>query len=614
MRRRALFTVLAALCGCSDDTPGLHLDVRVPSAVTADTGICPQPGGDHLPIGPGQVTVVRLTALAPGNPSRFICDYMIPVQSGGNTQEILIPDQSPTVDILLDAFGDIPQGGTVRPLLYQGEQHGVVAAGGSAEVLLLRPLSFGCLPVHLGKPRAFHSATALPDGSVLIAGGVTGFSDVTRQQLAATETIEIYDPHLRAFFSPTDRRMQKTPRAFHRALLLPPSSDGKYIVMLVGGVQPMLGDAANAVAGLRRGAEPLRVMPLDTALPAGVEILVYDPAARTIDDSAVATTGFASRMFPAVSTEPGVLAGLAAAGGIKKAGATFDPTQAVLSIDQADKNTGTLLPGGAMANLVEQRVGATLTTLDASHALVFGGDMSQVAPNENAHAAEHVAGIGSGSVTSTLLTVPMTSSVVATAFHTAHLLDDGSVGVIGGFLVQGGVAINTNDAAPLQRVKPDATGNLTTITVPAGGFIGVGYHASTLAPDANALLVSGGSPAMSATGCGLLCSSQNAYLIDKTAFQVRSTHKLEVGRYGHQQSLLADGTVLVTGGLRFDPAKNDAPGLLLDSVEVFNPHDAMFDRVNLAPLLLMRPPGAALGDADPAKRCLTRDQYNKMHQ
>ena len=581
--------------------------------MTADNGICPSPGGDHLPIGPGQVTGVRLTAIAPGNPPRFLCDYMIPVQSG-NTQEILIPDQSPVVDILLDAFGDVPSGGTVRPLLYQGEQHGVVSAGGSAEVLMLRPLTFGCLPVHMGKPRVFHSATALADGSVLIAGGLTTFSDVTRQQLAADASIEIYDPHTRSFFAPNDRRQQKTPRAFHQAIALPAQSDGKFIVMLIGGVQPMLGDATNAVAGLRRGAEPLRVMPLDTALPAGIEILVYDPAARTIDDSAIATTGFTSRMFPAVSTEPGVLAGLAIAGGIKKAGSTFDPGNAALSIDQADKNTGTLLPAGTMASLSEQRVGATLTTLDANRALVFGGDMSQVAPNESAHAAEVVNGIGTGSVTSTPLTVPMTASVLATAFHTSVLLDDGSVGIIGGFLVQGGVAINTNDAAPLQRVKPDALGNLTTVTVPAGGFIGVGYHASTLVPEATALLVSGGSPAMSTMGCGLLCSTQDAYLIDKTSFQVRSTHKLAVGRYGHQQSLLADGTVLVTGGMRLQPGKNDAPGLLLDSVEVFNPHDAMFDRINLAPFSLARPAGVALGDADAAKRCLTRDVYNKMHQ
>src|SRR5215471_4708519 len=208
-----------ALAGCSDDTSGLKLDVRVPSGVTPDTAmpaaICPNPGGDHLPIGAGQVTVVRMTALAPGNPPRFICDYSIPVTGGGNTQELLIPDQSPVVDILLDAFGDVPNGGTVRPLLYQGEQRGVAVSGGNAEVLMLRPLSFGCLPAHLGKPRAFHSATALPDGSVLVAGGVTSFSDVTRQQLAATESIEVYDPHARTFYAPVDRRAQKTPRAFH---------------------------------------------------------------------------------------------------------------------------------------------------------------------------------------------------------------------------------------------------------------------------------------------------------------------------------------------------------------------------------------------------------------
>jgi hypothetical protein len=591
--------------------------VRIPSAVTPDTaqpaGICPSPGGDHLPIGPDQVTAVRLTALAPGDPPRFVCDYMIPVTGGGNTQEILIPDQSPRVDILLDAFGDVAAGETTRPLLYQGEQRGVVAAGGSAEVLLLRPLAFGCLPAHLNHARAFHSATALPDGSVLVAGGVTGFSDATRQQLAATEAIEVYDPRTRTFFVPQDRRPQKIPRAFHQAIALPSATDGKFHIMLIGGITPAEGDASLSVAGLRRAAEPLRVMPLDQALPAGVEMVVFDPVARTIDSLAAETAGFAPRMFAAVTTEPGMLADLAIAGGIKKSGATFDPANAALSIDQADRNSGTLLSGGAMAALSEQRVGGSLTPLSATDALVFGGDMSAPATMEAAHSAEKLGGIGTASVTSTALLVPTTTSVVPTAFHTATLLSDGSVAIIGGFQVQAGVAINTNDAAALQRIKPDAMNNLTATAVPLGGFVGVGYHATLAVPDANALLVSGGSPAMSSQSCGLFCSSQGAYLIDWTSMMIRSMHTLAVGRYGHEQSLLADGTVLVTGGMRRQPDKNDMSALLLDSVEVFNPHDASFDRVNLAPLGLMRPAGSALGDMDPTKRCLTRAEYKKTH-
>ena len=71
-------------------------------------------------------------------------------------------------------------------------------------------------------PRAGHTATLLPDGKVLVTGG---FTDST---LVGTDTAEIYDP-AKASFLATNKPMV-VGRWAHTATLLP---DGT--VLLVGG-------------------------------------------------------------------------------------------------------------------------------------------------------------------------------------------------------------------------------------------------------------------------------------------------------------------------------------------------------------------------------------------
>lgn len=91
------------------------------------------------------------------------------------------------------------------------------------------------VPDDLAQPRAFHTATLLQNGRVLIVGG---WRDNVFTPIATTE---IYDPATRTFSTTADL----TPaRAFHSATLL--ETDGS--VLVVGGYEAHPADATNRVA------------------------------------------------------------------------------------------------------------------------------------------------------------------------------------------------------------------------------------------------------------------------------------------------------------------------------------------------------------------------------
>jgi hypothetical protein len=87
-------------------------------------------------------------------------------------------------------------------------------------------------------PRSLHTATLLPDGRVLIAGGFKGF---VNQTYDATATAELYDPDTGIF---TPAGQMSVPRSSHTATLL---NSGK--VLIAGGVEGSTAELYDPVTG-----------------------------------------------------------------------------------------------------------------------------------------------------------------------------------------------------------------------------------------------------------------------------------------------------------------------------------------------------------------------------
>jgi N-acetylneuraminic acid mutarotase len=80
-----------------------------------------------------------------------------------------------------------------------------------------------------GKPRYLHSATALQDGRILVAGGYHVNEALrTQNRVLPSNSVQIYDPGSDSWF---DAAPMKTARARHASVLL---SDGR--VAVLGGV------------------------------------------------------------------------------------------------------------------------------------------------------------------------------------------------------------------------------------------------------------------------------------------------------------------------------------------------------------------------------------------
>ena len=175
------------------------------------------------------------------------------------------------------------------------------------------------------------------------------------------------------------------------------------------------------------------------------------------------------------------------------------------------------------------RIGHTATLLRDGTVLVLGGydgevpRIEDVAPVPLATAELFDPASGSWSATA--------SMSKARAMHTATLLPDGSVLVVGG----GG------EAEPMEGPPRSATaelydpssGNWTatgTMTEPRGNF------SATLLPDGTVLVV-GGSP-----------NYREAELYDPSKGTWAATGSMAEGRMAHSATLLLDGTVLVAGG------------------------------------------------------------------
>jgi N-acetylneuraminic acid mutarotase len=354
-------------------------------------------------------------------------------------------------------------------------------------------------------PRAGHSATALPDGRVLVAGG----NGVIDGQAEHFSSAELYDPAT-GMWSPTGSMSMS--RHLHAAILLP---DGRVLV----------------------AGSP------DTFPTASTEL--YDPA--TGQWSLTGAMGEPRRSPRATLLRDGRVL---VVGGTSSAGAPLD------SAEIYDPSTGVWSPTGSMA---EARHLHTATLLGDGRVLVTGGDSataelydpatgtwSSASSMSTARQSHRAILLPNGTVLvagstrppsvppedsaeiynpETDTWVPTDSLAAGRGGFTATLLPFGSVLVTGGWG-------DTPSMDSAELYSP-------TDWAPAGNMAEGRYlHTATLLHDGR-VLVAGGNMSGTAETFNFSVLFPEDWL---------PTYPLNIARYGHTATPLLDGRVLVAGG------------------------------------------------------------------
>jgi hypothetical protein len=335
--------------------------------------------------------------------------------------------------------------------------------------------------------RKLHTATLLPDGKVLVAGGMDSDDDASWKALASAE---LYDPRTGAW-SATGSMLH--PRAWHTATLLPNG-----LVLVAGGQCPGLYEKGCPTLGDPSGAM--------------ADAELYDPKTGTWK-----TTGsMTSPRFEHTAT-------LLADGKVLVAGAELAPDLLIASTELYDPATGRWTATG---NMLTARWQQFAVGLPDGGALVAGG-YGAISPTKEAiqdSVERYSPATGTWRAGPTLL-------VGRAQGGAAVLLRNGSV------LIAGGDGGGDHMLAAAELYDP-ATGSRAT-----------GAMSTTRAEFAAALLVDGRLLAVGGfdvPGTGKLLSSAEIY--DPSAGAWRGAGSMGSARFDFTATLLEDGRVLVTGG------------------------------------------------------------------
>jgi hypothetical protein len=177
-------------------------------------------------------------------------------------------------------------------------------------------------------------------------------------------------------------------------------------------------------------------------------------------------------------------------------------------------------------------------------------------------------------ITSAELFDPISGSFIATGSmttlryaHTATLLQTGEVLILGGFGGLGGV--DCEDAGPEPAQNNAELFDSATGSFKATGkmVVGRGGHTATLLADGKVLIVGGGDQGGGGSyGTGYA----SAEVYDASSGVFSATGNMSEARFGHTATLLADGKVLIVGGLASQSSNPTA------SAELYDPATGLF--------------------------------------
>jgi len=428
------------------------------------------------------------------------------------------------------------------------------------------------------KDRAFHAATRLPNGDVLIYGGVRGEAAIN--DLGTSSVGAPPQPVVELYRVQEDRIVEVGGESFSRVLfgsvVLTEDPDAEQFRVYVSGGFTELGTLLRFDVNQNRPENfygtPLLVGENATAEPD--VILTYDRAENTLTVTEVDPEAFGA---VAADDDPN-MPHLPVVGGVTDSALGMGMPWSFVSnnrwISRADGRedmSGTTMRSAGNT----ERFGHSTTLLPSGQAFVWGGNMTTT----DGSALETTAGqIIRQTGMTTDATSPGMGAPAPTAFHTATPIGMSEVLLIGGLQTsclgtiapcgQNGITVFPA-VNPVVRLRVAPTGITDVFPYAAQPFDNSIFHAATRLDD-DSLMMTGGSecnvPAMSTTGCALLSSLTETSRIftvnrDRGAFNDPDDDlpdTLLQGRFGHRVTRLdscpagatdcSDPRYLVTGG------------------------------------------------------------------
>jgi hypothetical protein len=436
--------------------------------------------------------------------------------------------------------------------------------------------------------RALGAAIALPSGDVLFFGGFTG-NAVPREVLVADSrfqpAVDVYDLAASRFRPVTvvDTTRPDALPGFRRVLFearwLGTDDAGRDRIRVFGGFTSA-GENASPVrfdASVGFSAVSAPVLPGIATSPAPTVDLLFDPASRTltveaVEGASVETNTGGAAVSEVIGETVVRYGGISSTGGenadLSLVAPSTEPTGYVWTADEA---TASGMASAAEAR-ARGRYGATLTHLDGTEYLVWGGNLT--VPSDGSLPYDEHLGFAGLLVTAPRTGAPTVAPVpsaadgfdaLPVAFHTATRVGAGRV------LVVGGLAVTSSFVPRMGAVEPQTPISLASGRPRPPGLSlirreGTGFRAVVVGGDAREptifhqvtpLGTSGGSPAVllvtggaSVAGSQTLNATAEVGLVSGSGdtWSYGSVTALRSARWGHTTTLLTNGLVLVAGG------------------------------------------------------------------
>jgi len=348
-RRAALFACALSACA-PDPVPGLDVtSARIPQAAE---GPCSTDPGSAFTEFTDEVQDLRVVVTGPGIDSAIVGE--------GSVGELTV-DEIPSGEDRVVTLSGLNANGASTWRAYRSGVTVETDTDTRVDMLMTRIADLSCPRSPQSRARAFHTATQLDDGRVLLIGGADVVADCLPEgclDLSASSFAEIYDPKT-GEFTPTAGALQRN-RMFHTATLL---DDGRVLI-----------------AG---GASQAQIVPVDGANPFPIRILqgvrmleVFDPSRG--DFTAIGDDSSERAFHSAARSEDG---GVILSGGIPGL-----PQNGVNDLNNALSSTtkcnGSPLACAPYASLARPRAGHTSFLGDDGDVYVWGGSVDTLTATE----------------------------------------------------------------------------------------------------------------------------------------------------------------------------------------------------------------------------------------